>query len=249
MHDAAQFYTNKVLVANKDKDPSQVEWAKSWVQFLSDLQIYVRKNHTTGLVWNAKGNAVAPNPAGAPPPPPPPAAGFFDEVTSSPGNNSSGSSSDSRAALFASLQRGTDITKALKKVSSDQMTHKNPSLRQSSVVPDKASSDVNGSTVVKKAPVKLPAKLELEGKKWLVENQHGQSQLTISDTTMSQSVNVYNCSDSLLIVKGKVNSITVNKCKKFSIVFDSIVAVVEFIDVQRGQAQVTHVSCFLLLSY
>ena len=41
----------------------------------------------------------------------------------------------------------------------------------------------------------------------------------------------------MLVVKGKVNSITVNRCRKFSIVFDQIVSVVEFIDSQRVQAQ------------
>lgn len=236
MLDAAQFYTNKVLVAFKEKDPVQAEWAKAWIQFLTSLQIYVRKNHTTGLVWNAKGAPVVSSggAVGAPPPPPPPAAGFFDDVSSTTSDSKNG---DSRAALFASLNQGTDITKALKKVSSTQMTHKNPSLRQSGAVPEKASAGVNG-TVTKAAPAKLPPKFELEGKKWLVENHQGNKSLTITDTNMSQSVNVYNCTDSLLIVKGKVNSITVNKCKKFSIVFDNIVAVVEFIDCQRAQAQV-----------
>ncbi|KAH9405248.1 F-actin-capping protein subunit alpha [Tyrophagus putrescentiae] len=225
-----------VLVAFKEKDPVQAEWAKAWIQFLTSLQIYVRKNHTTGLVWNAKGAPVVSSggAVGAPPPPPPPAAGFFDDVSSTTSDSKNG---DSRAALFASLNQGTDITKALKKVSSTQMTHKNPSLRQSSAVPEKASAGVNG-TVTKAAPAKLPPKFELEGKKWLVENHQGNKSLTITDTNMSQSVNVYNCTDSLLIVKGKVNSITVNKCKKFSIVFDNIVAVVEFIDCQRAQAQV-----------
>src|SRR5699024_8741615 len=116
--------------------------------------------------------------------------------------------------------------------------------RASSTVPEKSSS-VNGTVTKAAAPAKLPPKFELEGKKWLVENHQGNKSLTITDTNMSQSVNVYNCTDSLLIVKGKVNSITVNKCKKFSIVFDNIVAVVEFIDCQRAQAQVRF--CLLML--
>ncbi|KAI2801793.1 F-actin-capping protein subunit alpha [Blomia tropicalis] len=234
MLDSSQFYTNKVLVAFKDKDAKHVDWAKSWIQFLSNLQIYVRKNHTTGLVWNAKGDVISGSAGGVLPPPPPPPAGFFDETASN--NTAKSSAPDTHAALFASINQGTDITRSLKKVNTDQMTHKNPSLRQSSVVPDKQNVS-NGSSGLKKAPSNLPPKMELEGKKWVVENQHGNSTLTIDDTNMSQSVNVYNCTNSMLVVKGKVNSITVNRCRKFSIVFDQIVSVVEFIDSQRVQAQ------------
>ena len=120
MTEASQFYINKVLIAYKNKDQSHVDWAKTWIEFLNQLQKYVRKNHTTGLVWNTKGDVI--NPGLAPPPPPPP-AGFFDEAQPET------KSSDSRAALFASLNQVTDITKGLRKVDSNQMTHKNPSLR------------------------------------------------------------------------------------------------------------------------
>lgn len=41
MKDASQFYTNKVLVAYKDKDKKHVDWAKAWVEFLTELQAYV----------------------------------------------------------------------------------------------------------------------------------------------------------------------------------------------------------------
>jgi hypothetical protein len=37
--------------------------------------------------------------------------------------------------LFSALNKGGDITKGLKKVDKSQMTHKNPALRASSVVP------------------------------------------------------------------------------------------------------------------
>ncbi|OTF83395.1 adenylate cyclase-associated protein-like protein, partial [Euroglyphus maynei] len=73
MVDSAQFYTNKVLIAYKDKNAKLVQWAKLWIEFLGQLQQYVRRNHTTGLVWNAKGNALnGATTTGLPPPPPPP---------------------------------------------------------------------------------------------------------------------------------------------------------------------------------
>lgn len=238
MSDSAQFYTNKVLIAYKEKNPTHCEWAKSWIAFLGELQTYVRKHHTTGLVWNARGETIE---AGIRAPPPPPPPGFFDTNANTNGSTlmfgDGQKSEDSRSALLEALNKGTDITKGLKKVSTDQMTHKNPNLRQSAVVPDKTSSIGTACNAKKEAP-KLPPKLELQGKKWVVENYTGDHTLKIDDTSMSQSVNVYNCNDSLLVVKGKVNSIIVNRCKKFAILFEDIVSVVEFIDSQRVKAQV-----------
>ncbi|KAH7637072.1 adenylate cyclase-associated protein-like protein [Dermatophagoides farinae] len=236
MSDSAQFYTNKVLIAYKDKNAQIVQWAKLWIEFLGQLQQYVRRNHTTGLVWNAKGNAL--NGAnGPPPPPPPPSADFFNDNST---NSASGNPNDQHAALFASINKGTDITKGLRKVTSEQQTHKNSSLRQSSLVPDRKSDSIGQPTCGKNIR-KLCPKLSLEGKKWTVENYFGRRDLVIDDTNMTQSINIYNCNESVLTVKGKVNLITVNECRKFSIIFDNVLSVLEFINCQRVQAQVNGV--------
>ena len=39
------------------------------------------------------------------------------------------------AAVFAELNRGEEVTKGLRKVDKNEMTHKNPALRAGSVVP------------------------------------------------------------------------------------------------------------------
>ena len=44
------------------------------------------------------------------------------------------------AAVFAELNRGEEVTKGLRKVDKSEMTHKNPALRASSVVPTGAGS-------------------------------------------------------------------------------------------------------------
>lgn len=229
MCDSAQFYTNKVLMAFKDNPTMahHIEWAKSWIQFLTELQKYIRQHHTTGLVW-AKGPAAA-APGGAPPPPPPP---MNLDLGKSTGDKAM---DDARAALFASINKGEDITKGLRKVKAEEMTHKNPALRQGNTVPDKAMSNLSLET--KSAPIKGAEKLCLEGKKWVVENFKGRHDLVLNDTYMQQSINVYNCEDCVLTVKGKINSITVDKCKKFGIVFDAIVSVVEFINCKQTKAQ------------
>ena len=239
MKDAAQFYTNKVLVAFKDKDKTHVEWAKSWIEFLTQLQAYIKQFHTTGLCWNTRGGQVlsgsngAPPPpvrsgGGPPPPPPPPPADLFSDV---------GGADDARLALMKELSRGTDITRSLKHVSIDQQTHKNPNLRSQGVVSATASSNKSGGYGGGQAPQK-PPKFELEGKKWLVEYQVGRNDIVIPETEMNQTVVLYRCKDTVVQINGKVNSVTIDSCNKTAVVFQDIVSVVEFINCQNIQAQV-----------
>ena len=56
---------------------------------------------------------------------------------------------------------------------------------------------------------------------------------------MKQTVYVYKCINSTIRVNGKVNSITMDACKKCAIVFDNAVAALEVIGSQSIQAQVT----------
>jgi len=49
----AQFWTNKILVEFKGKDQTQIDWANGFIKILNDLADYVKKHHTTGLVWSA----------------------------------------------------------------------------------------------------------------------------------------------------------------------------------------------------
>ena len=39
MNDAGQFYTNRVLKDWKDKSKLHVDWVKTWIQTLADLQV------------------------------------------------------------------------------------------------------------------------------------------------------------------------------------------------------------------
>ncbi|KAH9496610.1 F-actin-capping protein subunit beta [Bulinus truncatus] len=54
MLDAGTFYTNRVLKDFKEKDPNHVEWSRSWIATLTELQGYIKQYHTTGLSWNPK---------------------------------------------------------------------------------------------------------------------------------------------------------------------------------------------------
>lgn len=92
------------------------------------------------------------------------------------------------AAVFAEINRGEDVTKGLRKVDKSEMTHKNPALRASSVVPAPATCELfnvlylrllfHAYAAAPKKPTKpskpaalagkKPSKFGLEGTKWIV---------------------------------------------------------------------------------
>lgn len=229
MNDAGQFYTNRVLKDWKEKDKTHVEWCKAWVKTLTDLQQFVRQHHTTGLVWAKTGSA----PVGGVPPPPPPC--MMPVAAAAPVN-------DDRSALFAEINQGENITKNLKKVTSDMQTHKNTSLR-TGPAPFKAPVVSNNSSPVKttlpaNAPIDKPPVFTRDGKKWLVEYHKGNKNLLIDNVEMNNVVYIFRCQDSSLIIKGKVNSVVMDSCRKSAVVIDSVVASIEFVNCQSVQMQV-----------
>uniref|UniRef100_A0A8C6XSK7 Cyclase associated actin cytoskeleton regulatory protein 2 n=1 Tax=Naja naja TaxID=35670 RepID=A0A8C6XSK7_NAJNA len=170
-----------------------------------------------------------PPPPPPPPPGPPPAIGI---------ENAKDDATASRSALFEQLNQGETITKGLRHVSDDQKTHKNPSLRAQGV-PMQSPIKTYTSESPKIPPQKSYSPvLELEGKKWRVEYQEDKNDLLISDTELKQVAYIFKCNKSTLQIKGKVNSIIVDNCKKFGLVFHNVVGIVEVINSKDIQIQV-----------
>lgn len=72
-----------------------------------------------------------------------------------------------------------------------------------------------------------------------MENQENVSNLVIDDTELKQVAYIYKCVNTTLQIKGKINSITVDNCKKLGLVFDDVVGIVEIInsrDVKQGES-------------
>ncbi|KAL0268946.1 UNVERIFIED_CONTAM: hypothetical protein PYX00_010716 [Menopon gallinae] len=236
MNDAGQFYTNRVLKEWKEKDKAHVDWTKAWIQTLSELQAFVKQHHTTGLVWSGSsaprvGDVPPPPPASMPPPPP-----MFDFAEVTPGEKKG----QDRSALFAEINQGENITKGLKKVTADMQTHKNPTIR-TGPAPFKTPSFVtNQSPMPYKAPSppEKPPKFGREGKKWIIEYHKGNHDLVVSGAEMNNVVYIFKCTDSTINVKGKVNSIFVDSCKKTAVVFENVVSSIEFVNCQSVQMQV-----------
>ncbi|MBN3293775.1 CAP1 protein, partial [Polypterus senegalus] len=255
MNDAAMFYTNRVLKDFKDTDKKQVEWVKTYLNIWSQLQAYIKEYHTTGLSWSKTGSKASPScisSAGAPPKPgcgapPPPPPGPPPPPPAPAGPPASSAEPVSRSALFAEINQGSNITKGLKHVSDDLKTHKNPALKtqsgpvRSGPKPFTAPKPGSGSSPAHhkvESTTKKPPVLELDGKKWKVENQENAQGLVIDDTELKQVVYVFKCNNSTLRVKGKVNSITLDNCKKIGLVFDDVVGIVEVINCKDAKIQV-----------
>lgn len=247
MEESAQFYTNKVLKEFRQSEPAKADWSNSLIKLLKGFQQYVKDNHGTGLQWNkdkpaatassaSSAGAPPPPPAGGAPPPPPPAG-----IPPPPPPGSAPASKPDKpdtSALFAQLNKGGGVTSGLKKVTADMQTHKNPALKASSTVPAAKSKPAPApksfgapSSAVKKPPV-----FELQSKKWLIEHQDGNQNLVI-DGISEQTIYMYKCTNSVLQVKGKVNSITLDSCKKCGVVFEDLISTCEFINCQSVKAQ------------
>ncbi|KAJ3417612.1 hypothetical protein HDV05_000069 [Chytridiales sp. JEL 0842] len=242
MKDAAQFYANRVVKEYKDKDKTHVNLVQGFAAVLTDLQAYVKKHHTTGLTWNPKGgdakafsSSQPAAPAAAAPPPPPPLpkpetlAAFSADKEADKG------------ALFSALNKG-GLTSALKKVDKSEMTHKNPELRASGVVPATEKPAASPAPKFGGAATKAPPKLALEGNKWVVENYVNDTNVVIEGVELRHTVYIYNCTGSVIKVDGKVNAITLDNCKKSGLVLNSVVSTVDVVNSKSSQVQILGVA-------
>lgn len=82
-----------------------------------------------------------------------------------------------------------------------------------------------------------PPKCELNGKKWEVEFQVKNQAVEIVGCDVKQSAYIYKCTDSVIFVKDKINSIAMDGCKKCSLVFETVVAGVELVDCDSCKVQ------------
>jgi len=240
---SSEFYSNKILVEFKKKDETQVEWVHNWNTFMKDLATYIKKHHTTELAWNPRGGdasaaAAAPAPSGGAPAPPKPPSAPLAPPAGPPA--ASGKAAADPSALFAALSKGEAITSGLKKVEKSQMTHKNPELRATSVVPAEAAPKkaTPAASSAKAGPKKGTPKFELQGNKWVVEFQDGNKSIEINETEPKQSVYIYKSDNSVVKINGKVNSIAIDGCHKTGIVFQDAISSCEAVNSGSIEIQV-----------
>lgn len=257
---SAEFWANKVLMQYRGKEEKQAAWVGAVKELFVGLKGYVRAHHPTGVAWNPKGGevsdfkapaagaappaapAAAPPRAGAPPPPPPPpppgGPGSLVKDAPAPGATKAGAMS----ALFGDINKGEGVASGLRKVT-DDMKAKNRADRTGAVpaADAKPGGGGGGGRGASAAPGG-PPKFALEGdRKWVVENQVDAKSLVIEGCTFKQTVYVYNCRGCVITVKGKINSIAVDKCSRTGVVFGDVVAAVELVNSSSVEVQATGV--------
>ena len=231
---ACLFYGNKVLVEYKGKDQNHVDWVNSWKAFLTDLADYVKRNHTTGVTWNPKGSdfpaggakaaaaAPAPKAGGGPPPPPPGPPPVLADLD----DKRAGKPAPNTGALFAELNKGSDITKGMKKVTKQK---------------------ASGAKVVmkeKKTKTKKKMgtpKLALDGRKWNVEYHIDDrtGTLVVEGCTHQETVTIYSCVNAVIQIKGKINAVLLDNCDKTSIVCSDVVSSIDIVNCNSVEIQAT----------
>ncbi|TLD27098.1 hypothetical protein PspLS_04966 [Pyricularia sp. CBS 133598] len=265
--DSAQLFGNKVRMQYKEKDPQHVQWVASLQQMCKDLAEYIKQHFSSGLAWNPKGEPVqqvmksmqsapsgsAPPPpappapsAGGPPPPPPPPPGPAPALQIKEQGAASTPAVTGINAVFSELNKGEAVTKGLRKVDKSEMTHKNPSLRASSTVPEREGSvsSRGKSPAPGKKPkpesmrVKKPPKKELDGNKWLIENFEQQPEPIEIEANMSHSILISKCSGTTVRIHGKANAVTIENTSRLSLIIDSLVSTVDVVKSQNFGLQV-----------
>ncbi|KAK0627710.1 adenylate cyclase associated N terminal-domain-containing protein [Immersiella caudata] len=248
----AVFYGNRVLKEYKESDPKMIEWLQSYYKIFRDLTDYVKNYFPNGVPWNPKGRpaqevvkslsaapSAPPAPAaGGPPPPPPPPPGpppvlQINEVKAQP------TASSGLGAVFSELNQGEAITKSLRKVDKSQMTHKNPSLRASSTVPERDSSVRGKSPAPGKKPkpdvlrVKKPPKMELEGNKWIVEHYENAPAAIMIKPEYSQSILISRCAKSTIVIEEKANAVSVENASRVILYVNDLISKVDVVRAQN----------------
>lgn len=254
--DSAQFWSNRVMKEYREKDPKHVEWVKQFLSLFDALKAYVKEFHMTGPSWNAQGQPLAeslkaasqapdastPNASSGglppPPPPPPPPSNLYAE-TSEP-------KSGGINAVFADLNKGSDVTSGLRKVEKSEMTHKNPLLRKEGTIPNKPlppKKPTNLSKAATAAPVKAPRKELVDGSKWVIENftEASAPEPIEIEVEKTQSVFIGNTSGVTIVLKGKGNAISISETKKTGIVVESLISGIDVIKSFKFGVQVTGV--------
>ncbi|KAF9452284.1 adenylyl cyclase-associated protein [Macrolepiota fuliginosa MF-IS2] len=218
--ESSEYYGNRVMKDFKEKDPRHVEWCRGLNGILDAVRDHAEEFYKLGLIWNTSGptveqfRSVPPTP---PPAPPPPSAVAGTPVAGG-----------GVAAVFAELNRGEEVTRGLRKVDKSEMTHKNPSLRAGSVVPAPSPGTTNKKPVRPTKPASLagkkPPKFLLDGSKWMIENQENGAVIKVEETSLNQSVNIFNCNNATVVIEGKVNAVNLVRSTKTSVLVNSVVS-------------------------
>lgn len=166
------------------------------------------------------------------------------------------------SAVFDQLNQGSSVTSGLRKVDKSEMTHRNPSLRAASTIPERSNSptSVSSSNSRGKSPIpskrpkpesmrtKKPPRKDLDGNKWVLENyENTGSDIVEIPAQLSQSILISRCHHCVIKVTGKANAIAIDNCSNLSVLVGSLVSSLDVIKSPKLQVQVDGVVPTVLL--
>jgi adenylyl cyclase-associated protein len=238
---AAEFYTNKLLVTFKNSGDSgkpHVEFVKKYKDLAKELAVYVKAHQTTGLAFNPKGvetsdyksgssSAPAQKKSGPPSGPPPPSKELSMPVKETTGGFNAGD-------LFSQINSlgNKEGGLGLRKVEKHEKTKYRDPNEKVEVVKAKTTSNK------KKSRITGEGKMECAGDKWTVENYEGNTSIDVNIESVKQTVYIRKCDNSLINIKGKCNSVFMDDCQRSVLVFDTVVAACELVNCQRAKIHV-----------
>ncbi|PYH98544.1 adenylyl cyclase-associated protein [Aspergillus ellipticus CBS 707.79] len=274
-----EYYGNKVLKEYKEKDRTHVQYIQAYYQIYKSLVAYLKTHYPKGLTWNdkdgidvqealkqVKSGSSGPSSGGAPPPPPPPPVptlnvpgGVPPPPPPPPGvpPPAAAAPAPDMSAVFDQLNQGESVTSGLRKVDKSEMTHKNPNLRGSSIVPERPSSQEGISRSRSPAPNKKPKpesmrarkppRKDLEGNKWLIENFENPGEIVEINAQQNHSILISRCNKTIIKINNKANAISIDNCNGLSIIVDSLVSSLDVIKSPKFALQIDGVVPTLLL--
>jgi len=263
--EAADFYLNQVLTAAKkaaseDEKAHHREYVKSLKALLQSLAEFTRSNFKMGITWNVKGGDLASykpgqsssssssssgGPPSAPPLPPsaPPLAPTLDSSSTTTSSSSSSSGGGGgMAAVFASINSGSQSDSAtqafgLKHVSKEMKSKnvKAPALNPK----EKKENELKAAKalIASEGKKKGEPRVALDKGSWIVEN-HDEQQLEISDVQMKQAVYIANCNKCVIKIPDKCKQITMDKCFKTVLIFKNVVSTFEIVNSSGCKVQI-----------
>jgi adenylyl cyclase-associated protein len=236
--EGADYWANNIRKEFRTTNPKQIAFCDTFKALILELVKYVKEYHRMGLTWNPKGGDAATYSGSAPAKAAAPAAAA---VVSPKAAAVVPKAAPQGADLFASLNKGGNITAGLKTVTKDQQTWRSEYKGPEGAAPVTPAAAVAARNAPSAASVvKGPPKLEFQnaGSKWLVENQSETSGVVeVNITEMKETVYIYGCVGATIDIKGKCKSIVVDGCKKTKVLFDTAMASCEVINCSRMQIQ------------
>jgi adenylyl cyclase-associated protein len=136
------------------------------------------------------------------------------------------------AAELAKLDQSSGKTAGLNHVTKDMKAsaNKDPVIAPKAPAPKKEDAPVGKQVFA------------LQGTKWQVEGQTGTITIKADEVSVKHTVYIYNCVGATIIVEGKVNTITVDSCKKTQVIFQDVLALCETVNSKQIKGRAPTIS-------